>query len=105
LVSVIAYWFTRVTFLDKKYKLKLNNKTSIINISKNSLDFLGFRFYIKNNKIIMKIRNKTKKSFKRKLKLIRLNKVQNPKQVMDSYKGHFKWGDCHNLLYQNMKTY
>lgn len=86
-----------------KYKLKLNSKTSIINVSKNGLDFFGFRFYIKNNKVIMKVRNKTKSNFKRKIKLIRNGKIDEDKAIciISSYKGHFKWGNCYNLFKTN----
>lgn len=62
--------------LKKEYKLMLNEKTQIINI-KNGLDFLGFRFYIKNNKIIMKVRNHTKRRFKKKIK--KMNDLVNNK--------------------------
>lgn len=83
-----------------KYKLSLNNKTSIINVSKNGIDFLGFRFYICRNKVIMKVRNKIKSNFKRKMKLIRNCKIDEDKaiSVICSYKGHFKWGNCYNLF-------
>ena len=84
----------------KKYKLTLNSKTCIINVSKNGIDFLGFRFYIKNNKLIMKVRNSTKTMFKTKMKLIYNNKIKEDKavSVIASYKGHFKWGNCYNLF-------
>ncbi len=78
-----------------KYKLKLNDKTKIVNINKEGLDFLGFRFYIKNNKIIMKVRNRTKKKFK---KSTNINSIK-------SYKSHFKWGTCHNLYNKYVKKY
>jgi len=88
----------------KKYKLKLNNKTKIINVNKEGIDFLGFRFYIINNKTIMKVRNKTKRNFKRKIKLINENKIENPHQVLASYKCHFKWGNCYCLFNKKYRT-
>ena len=47
----------------EKYKLRLNRKTKIINVSKEGLDFLGFRFCI-YNKVILKVRRDTKKGLK-----------------------------------------
>ena len=71
------------------YGLCLNDKTKIINVSKNGVDFIGFRFYIINGKIILKVRNDTKKRFKRKMKLIKMGKVENGDSVIASYKGHW----------------
>ena len=79
------------------YGLCLNDKTKIINVSKEGVDFIGFRFYIKN-KIILKVRNNTKKRFKRKMKLIKKGKIKNGKNVVASYKGHFKLGNCYYLF-------
>ncbi len=88
--------------IEKEYKLELNKKTMIINI-KNGLDFLGFRFYIKNKKIIMKVRNQTKKQFKNKIKklfkLYEENKIgkESINQVIASYNGHLGYGNTYNL--------
>ena len=75
-----------------KYKLNLNRKTRIYKISE-GIEFLGFRFIIKNNKIIMKVKNNTKKRFKRRV---------NERNV-SSYIGHLKHGDCSNLIYRVLK--
>ena len=83
-----------ITKFLQAYKLKLNDKTMILNVSKNGLEFLGFRYYIHNRKIIMKIRKDTKKRFVRKMK----NKPE--KAIIESYKGFFKQGNCHNLFYK-----
>ena len=37
----------RIKIIVEKYKLKVNNKTQIINVTKNGIDFLGFHYYIK----------------------------------------------------------
>lgn len=94
--------------LKKEYKLMLNEKTQIINI-KNGLDFLGFRFYIKNNKIIMKVRNHTKRRFKKKIK--KMNDLVNNKQkeekelmqIIASYKGHLSYGSTKKLTDNALK--
>ena len=57
------------------------------------IEFLGFRFIIKNNKIIMKIKNNTKKRFKRR---VNINNIS-------SYIGLLKHGDCGNLIYKTLK--
>lgn len=84
----------------KEYKLNLNKKTGIINVSKCGIEFLGFRFYIWNNKVVMKVKNQTKKRFKRKMKRIKKGKFTEEKarQIISSYMGHFKWGNCYNLF-------
>ena len=90
-------------FLDI-YKLKLNVKKTRIDSIKNGIDFLGFKFYIKNNKIIMKVRNETKKKFKKKMKKInrlfdeKIISYDERKNVIDSYLGHLSYGNCNNLL-------
>ena len=93
----LKYCLKKINQFVLKYGLHLNDKTKIINVSKNGVDFIGFRFYI-SDKIILKIRNNTKKKFKRKVKLIKKGKIENSKNVIASYKGHFKWGNCYNLL-------
>ena len=72
----------------EKYKLKTNNKTQIINIKKNGIDFLGFHYYIKNKKIIMKLRNSTKEKLKHTIKTL---------EHKNSYYAHLKHGNCYNL--------
>ena len=95
--------FIKVKELMSKYKLRLNNKTAILNVSKNGLDFLGFRFYIINNKVVMKLRTNIKRRFKRKLKKVRQHKYSDEKcvSIISSYRGHLKWGNCYNLLKRN----
>lgn len=94
----LKYCLKKIEEMVHKYKLKLNDKTKIINVSKEGLDFLGFRFYVWNNKVVMKVRKDTKKRFKRKMKLIKEGKLNNSESVIASYKGHLKWGNCYNLL-------
>ncbi len=94
----LKYCLEKIKIIIKKYDLKLNNKTKIINVSKEGLDFLGFRFYIKN-KVVMKVRKITKNRFKRKVKAINNKKITLEKgsEIINSYKAHFKWGNCYNL--------
>ena len=91
--------------IENEYYLQLNPKSSIGMISKNNaLNFLGYRYYLSNtNKLYMKIRNNTKRKFKRKVKkmyrLCQNNKLDyySFKQVLASYKGHFKYADTYNF--------
>lgn len=91
--------------LEKEFALKLNPKTHIGKLS-NGLDFLGFRFVLKHDKLYMKLRTSTKKIFKKKLriynKLYLENKVDYKKveSVLASYRGHIKTGDTY-YLYRN----
>lgn len=94
--------------LKKEYKLKLNMKKTKIDSIKGGIDFLGFNFYI-NNKIIMKLRNNTKKKFKKKikkLKLLKENDLINEKEYnmfLASYRGHLSYGCCKSLIFSCLK--
>ena len=96
----LKYCMKEIECVIKEYKLCLNKKTKIINVSKEGLYFLGFRFCIFNNKVILKVRKLTKKRFKRKMKLIKDGRISSLQalKILSSYKGHLKWGNCYNLL-------
>lgn len=86
-----------------QYQLTLNKKTCIMNVSKNGIDFLGFRYYIINQKVIMKVRNITKKRLRRKMKKLDYLYIQKKitkkdmNQVIASYQGHLKYGNTYFL--------
>ena len=86
------------------YKLSINEKKTRVDSIRNGIDFLGFKFYIKNNKIVLKVRNDTKKRFRRKMKKVNLLYLDNLidyteyKMVIDSYTGHLSYGNCNNLI-------
>ena len=88
-----------------EYKLELNKKKTKIDSIKNGIDFLGYRFYI-NNKIIIKLRNRTKLNFKKKvnsLKLLKNNNYFDNKtyyNLLSSYKGLTKY--CSKLYRCNV---
>ena len=90
------------------YKLNLNMKKTRVDSIKNGLDFLGFKFYIINNKIVLKVRNDTKKKFKKKMKKLNLLYKNNiidykeRKSVIDSYLGHLSYGSCNDLIYDSI---
>ena len=91
-----------------EYRLQLNVKKTRIDSIKAGVDFLGFRFYICNNKITVKVRNDTKRRFKRKMKNINIlynNNLITDKEkesIINSYIGHLSYGDCDNLLFCNI---
>lgn len=89
----LKYCLEKIKEILKEYDLELNEKTKIY--TKNEgVTFLGFHFKIKNNKVIITLKNETKRRFKKKMKL--LNKLYNEgiinkkelKQILASYKGH-----------------
>lgn len=66
----LYYALEKIKIKLKEYKLELNLDKSKINSIKNGIDFVGYKFYIKNNKVIIKLRNRTKKNFKKKVKQV-----------------------------------
>ena len=105
----LQYCLEEINKILERYKLKLNKKTKIYSC-KEGFEFLGFRYIIKNNKVIMKVKNSTKKSFKRKIKeykkLLDKNKLSefDYNQVLASYKGHLSYGNTNNLVYSNLSN-
>ena len=92
-------------YLCDNLKLGLNEKKTRIDNIKNGIDFLGYRFIIKNNKVIMKLRNRVKKNFKKKAKHLQelfINHYISKKEfenLLSSYKGLMMYGDCNCLYY------
>lgn len=94
-----------------KYKLEINyNKTKTDSI-RNGIDFLGYRFYVNNNKIIIKLRNHIKNIFKSKVKKLKYLIEENYITLkefnvkLSSYKGLLKYGECRDLYYKYIKNY
>lgn len=91
-----------------KYKLKLNNKTKIYS-SKEGFEFLGYRYIIKNKRLILKIKSQTKRRFKRKMKTLYKLEEQGKitkKDIMHveaSYRGHLHYGNTKKLIKNTIK--
>jgi len=81
-----------------KVNLELNDKTKIISI-KDGLNFLGYRFIIKNNKLLVIINRQTKKRIIRKLNHLEKKKPDNYLSVLASYKGYLKNASSSNFCY------
>ena len=106
----LEYCLVEIEKIIDKYKLELNNKIRIYKCSE-GFDFLGFKFILKNNKVIMKVKNDTKKRFKRKMKnlytLLYNNKIcyRDLMQVKNSYLGHLGHGNTNKLVTNTMDMY
>ena len=95
--------------LENEFNLKINHKKTKIDSIKDGIDFLGYNFYIKDGKVILKHRNRTKRKFKKKIK--DLTELRNYKYISSkefnelsaSYNGVLKWGDCGSLRYNCFK--
>lgn len=101
----LEYVKSEIEMIVNKYKLELNKKTKIYT-SNEEIEFLGFRFFKKNKKIICKVTNKTKKRFKKKVKkFYKYNEILSEEEtsVIASYIGHLKYGCCNELIYKNIK--
>lgn len=96
--------------LQDEFNLTLNPKTHI-GMLKNGLDFLGYKFILKDNKLYLKLRTMIKRRFKKKLKkLSKLHRNQKiDSNVLDSvhasYYGHFKEGNTYCLYKKIIKKY
>ena len=106
----LKYCLKEINRIVTDYKLELNNKTRIYHIDE-GFEFLGFKYIRSNNKLIVKVKNQTKKKFKRKMKnmyklytsgRIEIDKLR---QVKMSYLGHLKYGNACNLISKTLNRY
>lgn len=100
----LKYCLKDIKRIISKYKLELNMiKTRIYSIN-DGFEFIGFKFIKKNNKLLAKIKNQTKRKFKRKLKVLNKLYIEGRidydtfNQVKVSYLGHLKYGNCNKLI-------
>ena len=100
----LKYCLKEIKRIINDYKLELNMKKTRIYSIDNGFEFIGFRFIRKNNKLLIKVKNQTKRKFKRKLKVLNklyINGIINYdtlNQVKVSYLGHLKYGNCNKLI-------
>lgn len=87
--------------IEEEYKLKLNSKTKIYS-SKEKIEFLGFSYYLKKKKLIIRVKTQTKKKFKRKIKNLRNVDNEKYEHVLASYQGHLKYANSKNLIYETI---
>lgn len=80
-------------------KLSLNKKTQIYNL-KSGVNFLGYKFILKNKKLVILLNNQTRKKIKRKLRKARKNNINFYKKSLASYNGYFKVSTTNNFVYK-----
>ena len=106
----MKYCLTEINKIVKRYKLELNHKTRIYHINE-GFEFLGFKYIRKNKKLVIKVKNQTKKRFNRKMKIIYklyLNNnidIKKARVIESSYLGHLKYGNTKKLISTTLKRY
>lgn len=100
--NYLKYCLSKIKDLvENKYKLKLNDKTRIYS-SKEKIEFLGFNYFMKNKKLIVKVKTQTKKRFKSKIKFFKDINKEKYEQVSASYKGHLGYSNSKNLVHETI---
>ena len=106
----LKYCLSEIKKLMNVYELELNSKTRIYSID-DGFDFLGFRFVRRNGKLSVRVKNQTKRRFKRKMKnlyklysgeMVTLDIVN---QVKYSYLGHLRYGNTDSLIDNTLNRY
>ena len=82
-----------------KEKLELNKKTNIYKLS-SGFTFIGYRFILRNNKLIIRINNKIKTKIRRKIKYLDLNDKEKLVRVKASYYGYMMRASTNYLQYK-----
>lgn len=86
----------------KDLKLELNSKTAIYT-AKGGFDFVGYRFSLKNGKILIKIKNQTKRRIKRKFLVLGKYDKEKLTRVKASYKGMLNYCTTKSFYNKNYK--
>ncbi len=81
----------------KEFKLELNRKTNIYDLD-HGFGFLGYHFFLKGKRLIIKINPQTKRRIKRKMRKLKKIDAPNYNQVKASYMGYLKVAHSKNLL-------
>ena len=85
----LKYCLKEITkYIENKLLLKLNNKTQIYNLSK-GINFLGYRYILKDKKLIMLPTSKNKIKIRRKLKKLKNTDYHKYNLTKISYRGYF----------------
>ena len=81
----------------KEFKLELNRKTNIYDLD-HGFGFLGYYFFLKGKKLILKINPQTKRRIKRKMRKLKKINAPNYNQVKASYMGYLQVAHTKNLI-------
>lgn len=97
--------------VEDELMLEFNSKTQIFPI-KNGVDFLGFHFYMTDTgKVIRKVRQSTKKKYKKRMRKIRDDyntgriEYDDIKKVLPGFNGHLKRGHTYRLKNSVLKDF
>ena len=82
-----------------KEKLELNNKTNIYKLN-TGFTFIGYRFVLKDNKLVIRINNKVKTRIKRKIKYLSIYDKDKLVRVKASYYGYMMRASTNYLQYK-----
>ena len=88
-VDTIMLGFKEAKEFLKKERLTLNKKTNIYKV-RNGFTFIGYRFFIKKGKLVIRITNKVKVRIKRKIKNLSIYDQEKLMRVKASYYGYLK---------------
>lgn len=83
----------------EEIKLKLNNKTQLVEIH-NGFNFLGYKFILKNKKLIIKINKKTKRKISHKC---RCKSLLEKEEIIKRYNGTLIFANINGYIH-NLKT-
>lgn len=83
-------------------KLTLNAKTEIYS-SKGGFEFVGYRFMEKNGRLLVRIKNATKRRMKRKFSILAKHDPEKLERVKGSYNGFLQYCTCKSLHKKNFK--
>ncbi len=81
----------------KEFKLELNKKTNIYDLN-HGFGFLGYYYFLKGKRLIIKINPHTKRRIKKKMRKLKKINAPNYEQVKASYMGYLKQAHTKNLL-------
>ena len=87
--------------LQKDFGLELHPKKTKIFSFHQGLTFLGYRFIVKNNRLVVLMSPKTKKRITKNIKRVYKKKPQNKENVLASYKGYLLNCECNSYLKKN----
>ena len=75
----------------KEEDLKVNPKSQIVSFNR-GIEFIGYRIHLtKSNKVVLKIRNSTKRRILKKVKIRKNNNAKDIERTISSYQGMFKY--------------